>query len=57
MVMFEKRKQEYDTPMVELIETRVEMGFQTSMSEEQMRSSNMEGVAGSANNYDNALFS
>ncbi len=57
MVMVEKRKQEYDTPMVELIETRVEMGFQTSMSEEQMRSSNMEGVAGSANNYDNALFS
>ena len=57
MVMVEKRKQEYDTPMVELIETRVEKGFQTSMSEEQMRSSNMEGVAGSANNYDNALFS
>ena len=57
MVMVEKRKQEYDTPMVELIETRVEKGFQTSMSEEQMRSSNMEGVAGSGNNYDNALFS
>jgi hypothetical protein len=55
--MVEKRKQEYDTPMVELIETRVEKGFQTSMSEEQMRSSNMEGVAGSGNNYDNALFS
>ena len=57
MVMVEKRKQEYDTPMVELIETRVEMGFQTSMSEEQMRSSNMEGVSDSGNNYGNALFS
>jgi hypothetical protein len=55
--MVEKRKKEYDTPMVELIETRVEKGFQASMSEEQMRSSNMEGVTGSDNNYDNALFS
>ena len=55
--MVEKRKQEYDTPMVELIETRVEQGFETSMSEEQMRSSNMEGVSDSGNNYGNALFS
>ena len=39
--------------MVELIETRVEKGFETSMSEEQMRSSNMEGVSDSGNNYGN----
>ena len=55
--MTEKLKQEYDAPMVELIEARVEKGFQTSMTEEQMRSSNMEGVTGSGHNYDNALFS
>ena len=42
--------------MVELIETRVEKGFQTSNTEEQIRSSNMEGVTGSGNNYDNSLF-
>ena len=28
--MIEKRKHEYDAPMVELIEARVEKGFQTS---------------------------
>ena len=55
--MTEKLKQEYDAPLVELIEARVEKGFQTSMTEEQMRSSNMEGVTGSGHNYDNALFS
>ena len=54
--MTEKRKQEYDAPMVELIEARVEKGFQTSMNN-QMNSTNTEGVPDSGNNYDNALFS
>ena len=54
--MKESFKKEYYAPMVELIEARVEKGFQTSMTEEQMRSSNMEGVTGSGHNYDNALF-
>ena len=43
--------------MVELIETRVEEIFESSMSEQQMSSSNMEGGADSGNNYGNALFS
>lgn len=55
--MVEKRKQEYDAPMVELIETRVEKGFQASVTDNQLHSSNMEGVTGSGNNYDNTLFS
>lgn len=52
--MIEKRKQEYDAPKVELIEARVEKGFQGS---DQLRSRNLEGVSASDNNYDNELFS
>lgn len=49
-------RREYDAPMVELIEAHVEKGFQTSLGQEGIRSSSMEGVNNSNNNYDNSLF-
>ena len=54
--MIEKKKQEYTAPTVERFEARVEKGFQASVTEEQIRSSKIEGVQDSGNNYDNALF-
>ena len=49
------KKMEYQTPMVELIEARVEKGFQNSTTDG-LRSEGMEQVGNSGNNYDNALF-
>lgn len=49
------KKMEYITPMIELIEARVEKGFQNSVTDG-LRGSGTEGVGDSGNNYDNALF-
>lgn len=55
--MIEKRKHEYDAPMVELIEARVEKGFQGSFTGSTEEISNgTERMRGSSNSYDNALF-
>ena len=46
---------EYMTPMVELIEARVEKGFQNSATGG-LHNEGMEQVGNSGNNYDNTLF-
>ena len=52
--MQKKTRREYEAPMVEIFEARVEKGFQSSGT---TNGSNTEGVLGSRNNYTNALFS
>ena len=55
--MTEKQKQEYDAPMVELIEARVEKGFQGSFTGSTEGVTNgTERMCGSGHNYDNTLF-
>ena len=55
--MTEKQKQEYDAPMVELIEARVEKGFQGSFTGTTAGVTNgTERMRGSGHNYDNTLF-
>jgi hypothetical protein len=55
--MTEKQKQEYDAPMVELIEARVEKGFQGSFTGTTEGVTNgTERMRGSGHNYDNTLF-
>lgn len=55
--MIEKRKKEYDAPMVELIEARVEKGFQTSgVAGGSKTGSTTEGLTDSDHNYGNGLF-
>ena len=51
--MKKKKRREYDAPMVELFEARIEKGFQLSVTR---TGSNVEGVTDSNNNYDNTLF-
>ena len=51
----QNKKMEYMAPMVELIEVRVEKGFQNSTTDE-LRNEGMEQVGDSGNNYDNTLF-
>ena len=46
--MQKKTRREYEAPMVEIFEARVEKGF--------LLSGNTEGVLGSDNNYNNELF-
>ena len=48
-----KTRREYDAPMVELFEARIEKGFQLSGTRS---GSNVEGVTDSDHNYDNTLF-
>ena len=48
-----KTRREYDAPMVELFEARIEKGFQLSVTR---TGSNVEGVLDSNHNYDNSLF-
>ena len=48
-----KTRREYDAPMVELFEARIEKGFQMSVTR---TGSNVEGVTDSNHNYDNMLF-
>ena len=50
------KKMEYTTPMVELLEARVEKGYQNSEIEG-LHNRGMEGVTSSGNNYANELFS
>ena len=50
-----ENKKKYDTPKVELIEARVEKGFQNSAIDG-LHNRGMEEVGDSGNNYDNALF-
>ena len=51
----QNKKTEYMTPMVELIEARVEKGFQNSATDG-LRGIGTEEVSNSGNNYDNTLF-
>lgn len=48
-----KTRREYDAPMVELFEARIEKGFQLSGTRS---GSNVEGVLNSNHNYNNSLF-
>ena len=50
-----ENKKKYETPMVELLEARVEKGFQNSATDG-LRGSSTEEVGNSGNNYDNTLF-
>ncbi len=51
--MQKKTRREYDAPMVEMFEARIEKGFQLSVTRS---GSNVEGVTESDHNYDNTLF-
>ena len=53
--MDQKQEQVYSAPMVEVIEARVEKGFQNSAIDG-LRNEGMEEVGNSGNNYDNTLF-
>lgn len=56
--MKENTKKEYDAPMVELIEARVEKGFQGSgaATEGALGASGTEGVTNSGNSYGDGAF-
>ena len=49
--MIEKQKQGYDSPMVELIEARVEKGFQMSGAAEPQTTGGTEGLTNSGANF------
>lgn len=51
--MQKKTRREYDAPMVEMFEARIEKDFQMSSTRS---GSNVEGVTDSNHNYDNTLF-
>ena len=53
--MDKKQKQVYSAPVVELIEARVEKGFQNSATDG-LRGIGTEEVGNSGNNYNNTLF-
>ena len=53
--MDKKQKQVYSAPVVELIEARVEKGFQNSAIDG-LRGIGTEEVGNSGNNYNNTLF-
>lgn len=57
-LMKENTKKEYDAPMVELIEARVEKGFQGSgaATEGALGASGTEGVTNSGNSYGDGAF-
>ena len=56
--MTKRIKKNYNTPMVELIEARMEKGFQASgfLSTTKGGEPSSERLGGSGNNYDNSLF-
>ena len=56
--MTKNNRKEYNAPMVEVLATRVERGFEGSTPAESRLSSNgTEGLQNSDNNYTNSLFS
>ena len=56
--MIKNNKKEYDAPMVELIEARVEKGFQTSggATPEPQTAGSTEGLTNSGNSYGGSDF-
>jgi hypothetical protein len=56
--MTKNNKREYDAPMVELIEARVEKGFQTSggATPEPQTAGSTEGLTNSGNSYGGSDF-
>ena len=47
-----ENKRKYEIPMVELIEARVEKGFQGSATADGLRGSSTEGLTDSGNSFD-----
>lgn len=54
--MLKKSKQEYDAPMVELIEARVERGFQMSGAAEPQTTGGTEALTNSGASYGGSDF-